>query len=109
MFLGKLRYAAPEQFGPEPVRIDQRCDLYAFGLVLYQLLTGRRAFDGGDQRQIIADHLLRAPLPFAQSDPAGRVPTALREVVTKALAKDPAQRWGSAEEFQRALDALKSS
>src|SRR6185436_2509081 len=103
-FLGKVRYASPEQFGFEgATQVDTRGDLYSFGLVLYELLTGRYPIQGRDPASLIAGHLFRPPLDFTESDPSGRVPGGLREGVLKALAKDPADRFATAQEMSRAL------
>lgn len=107
-FLGKVRYASPEQFGSEgAAQADIRGDLYSFGLVLYELLTGRYPIQGRDPSSIIAGHLFRPPLDFAESDPTGRLPQGLREVVLKALAKDPADRYATGQEMSRALEPFR--
>jgi eukaryotic-like serine/threonine-protein kinase len=107
-FLGKVRYASPEQFGFEgTTQIDARGDLYSFGLVFYELLTGRYPVQGRDPSSIIAGHLFRPPLDFKESDPGGRIPDALRAVVLQALAKDPGARFASAAEMSRALAPLR--
>lgn len=93
-FLGKARYAAPEQFGADG--IDARADIYAFGVVLYELLTGRRPIEGDELSQLVASHLFREPLGFDVSDPEGRVPEELRQVILQTLAKEPDQRPPSA-------------
>jgi serine/threonine-protein kinase len=105
-FLGKAQYSAPEQFSPGggPTQLDERSDLYSFGLVFYELLTGRFPIDGEDFSQLIAGHLFRPPLDFAESDPEGRVPEALRQIVLRLLAKDPDERIGSAEELSELLE-----
>lgn len=97
IFLGKPRYASPEQFSGRG--LDARSDLYSFGVVFYELLTGRCPIFGNDPASFMAGHLLRPPLPFAESDPEGKLPAALRELLLKALAKEPDQRFGSAEEL----------
>jgi serine/threonine-protein kinase len=108
-FLGKLRYAPPEQFAAEgAVGVDARGDLYSFAVVLYELLTGRYPIQGKDSMSLIAGHLHFPPLDFAESDPQGRLPPGLRAVVQKALAKKPAERFGSAQDFSRSLTAYRS-
>ncbi|HEX4962329.1 MAG TPA: protein kinase [Thermoanaerobaculia bacterium] len=109
IFLGKVRYSPPEQFGAEGASgVDARGDLYSFGIVFYELLTGKYPIQGRDHSAIIAGHLFRTPLDFAEADPAGHVPLALRALVLKAMAKEPAQRFASARELGLALAALRA-
>ena len=108
-FLGKIRYAPPEQFGSDgAAMVDARGDLYSFGIVLYELLTARFPIQGKDPSSLIAGHLFRPPLPFEESDPGRQVPAALRAVVLKALAKQPEERFASAPELAQALAAFRS-
>lgn len=108
-FLGKIRYASPEQFGADgATTVDARGDLYSFGIVLYELLTGRFPIQGRDPSSLIAAHLFRPPLDFVEADPTGRVPADLRAVVLKALAKRPEERFASAQELSRALADFRS-
>jgi TonB family protein len=104
IFLGKPRYAAPEQFGTAP--LDARSDLYSFGIVLYELLTGRNPITGQDPASYMAGHLFRPPVPFEETDPQARVPAELRRAVFRALAKKPEERFESAEDFAWALTLL---
>jgi serine/threonine-protein kinase len=107
-FLGKLRYASPEQFSAAGVpSADARGDLYSFGVVLYELLTGVHPILGSDPSSIIAGHLFRPPLPFDQTDPDGRLPPALRAAVMRALAKNPDERYASARELAQELAACR--
>jgi len=103
VFLGKVRYASPEQF--EGSRVDTRSDLYSFGVLLFELLTGVHPFQGG-MHSVISGHMFRAPLPFEEADPQGRVPEPLRRVVLDALSKSADERIQTAEEFVRRLRAV---
>ena len=103
-FLGKVRYASPEQFGSEgAATAGATSDLYSFGVVLYELLTGIYPITGRDPNSIIAGHMFRPPIAFEETDRHGRVPPGLRSAVFKALAKKPEERHASAQEFAREL------
>jgi serine/threonine-protein kinase len=106
LFLGKLRYASPEQFGADPV--DERSDLYSLGTVLYEMLTGRTPVEGHDAMSWMAGHLARPPVPFEVSDPQGRIPDDLRGIVLQALAKRPEDRFDSTQEMAEALRAVQA-
>lgn len=102
VFLGKPRYASPEQFGEAPV--DERSDLYSFGVVLYELLTGRCPISGHDALSLMAGHLQHPPLSFEESDPEGRIPHDLRALLLGgALEKRPDDRVPTADDFAMAL------
>ena len=89
MILGTVQYMSPEQAQGRPA--DARSDLFSFGLVLYELLTGRRAFDGENPTSVIAAILEReAPSVAAVA------PWPIDRVLQKCLAKDPGERWQSA-------------
>ncbi|HEX4962790.1 MAG TPA: TonB family protein [Thermoanaerobaculia bacterium] len=104
VFLGKPRYASPEQFGASPA--DERSDLYSFGVVLYELLTGRCPISGHDPLSLMAGHLNRPPLGFEESDPEGRIPPDLRKLLLDALEKRPEDRVPTAEDFAAALAGI---
>ncbi len=106
-FLGKIRYSSPEHFAtPESPGVEPRSDLYSFGVVLYELCTGQYPIRGSSTSGLIAGHLVHPPLEFAETDPDGRVPDALRAAALRALAKAPADRFASAEEFRSVVEAL---
>ena len=103
-FLGKVRYSSPEHFRTqEGSTVDARSDLYSFGVVLYEFLTGVYPITGTNISSLIAGHMMNPPLDFAESDPENRVPDELRGVILQALAKTPEDRFASAKAFQQAL------
>jgi serine/threonine protein kinase len=101
-FEGKLAYMAPEML--ERRQLDRRADVFAFGAVLWELLTGRRLFLGNDDAETLR-RLQSLPIPAPSSvNPA--VPAALDVIVLRALQRDPALRQASAAEVLRALERL---
>jgi beta-lactam-binding protein with PASTA domain len=101
--MGTAQYLSPEQAQGHAVSAPS--DLYAVGVILYELLTGAVPFDG-DTAVAIAFKQVSAQ-PFAPSVANPAVPSVLDEIVLRALAKDPAMRYGSAEEFIVALRAAR--
>ena len=93
--LGTLLYMSPEQLEGGPV--DARSDIFSFGAVIYEMLTGARAFEGQTQASIIAGILERDPPPLTERAPL--TPPPLDRVVRKCLAKDPEKRWQSARDL----------
>jgi serine/threonine-protein kinase len=109
VFLGKLKYASPEQYGslPRGHRLDGRSDLYGLGVVLYELSTGVLPFEGSTVVELLKAHVFAPPRPFSESDPSGRVPKDLREAVLKVLQKKREERYENAEEFDRDILAIR--
>ena len=97
--VGTLKYMAPEQVQGRPV--DARADLFAAGVVLYQLLTAKRPFDGDSEFAIIHQIINDDPLPPSQVNP--QLPPAIDAVLARALAKNRDQRYASAQQFADAL------
>jgi WD40 repeat protein/tetratricopeptide (TPR) repeat protein len=101
--VGTLRYMAPERFRGVS---DRRCDLYALGATLYELLTLRSAFESQDRLRLIDQVINEPPTPPRQLD--RRIPRDLETIVLKALAKEPKDRFASADdlaaELRRFLD-----
>jgi serine/threonine-protein kinase len=101
--LGTPAYMAPEQAAGDTV--DHRADLYAWGIVAFELLTGRHPFSARPTAQaVMAAHIAERPDRLAERVPG--VPTALVHLVDRALAKNPAERPASAAEILRALDGV---
>ena len=100
--VGTPSYMAPEQVTADPT-LDHRVDIYALGVMAYEILAGRAPFLGNNLQQIIAGHLAQRPDPLAVHRPA--VAPALEAVVMRCLEKNPADRWQSAGDIMRALDA----
>ena len=98
--VGSMHYIAPEHISGEPH--DARSDIYAVGVTLYEMITGRLPFEGTTHVQVIAAHLQHAPTAPSKLDVA--ISEALSATVMKALAKDPRERWQTAEAFLSALD-----
>ncbi len=99
---GKYAYMAPEQ--TEGENVDNRSDIFACGIVLHEVLTGRRLFKGANDVQTI-ERVRRCDVPRPSlQNPA--VPPALDAIVLKALARNPADRWGDAAEMADALDDI---
>jgi Tol biopolymer transport system component len=98
--LGTPQYMSPEQL--EGAETDARTDIFAFGLILYELITGKHAFDATSQASLIASILKEQPRPM--TDVAPMIPGALDRLVATCLEKEPDHRWQSAREIRHALD-----
>ena len=97
--VGTFQYMAPEQL--EGLAADARTDIFAFGAVLYEMATGRRAFEGKTKTSLIAAIVGSEPAPMSQIQPL--TPPAFEHVVRKCLAKDPDDRWQSAHDIAEEL------
>jgi serine/threonine-protein kinase len=104
--LGTPVYMAPEQATADPA-LDGRADIYALGVLGYELLAGRPPFTEGGPQRILAAHLNQVPEPIAAMRPD--VPPALANVVMRALAKTPGERWQSAEQVLEQLEPLRNA
>lgn len=101
--LGTPTYMAPEQAAADP-HIDHRADIYAIGVVAYELLAGEPPFTGTTQQQILAAHLSQAPQPVSQR--RANISPTLDQFVMKCLEKRPSDRWQSADEMLPMLESL---
>ena len=100
MIVGTPQYMAPEQI--EGRDADARTDLFAFGCVLYELLTGQKAFDGKTPASTMAAILATEPRPMRELQPV--TPAAVERVVGRCLAKDPDDRWQTAKDLKAELE-----
>jgi serine/threonine protein kinase len=94
MILGTLQYMAPEQVEGHIEEIDTRTDIFAFGVVVYEMATGKKAFEGQSQASLTAAILDRDPPSMSTLQPV--TPQPLERTVKKCLAKEPDKRWQSA-------------
>ncbi len=103
--IGSFYYISPEQVRGETV--DARSDVYSAGILLYELLCCRRPFEAETPYALLDQQLNRSPQPPIELNP--RLPQALNDLVLMAMAKDPAQRFQSADAFDRALKGIADS
>jgi serine/threonine protein kinase len=103
--LGTLQYMSPEQL--ESKEADARSDIFAFGAVLYEMVTGARAFNGTSQASLISAIMTSEPPPLSTLQPM--TPPALDRVVKKCLAKDPENRWQTARDLRDELKWIADS
>jgi serine/threonine protein kinase len=94
MIVGTLDYLSPEQALGNP--LDARSDLFSFGIVLYQMLTGVHPFSGESVTQMVARMMTQAAHPWPENP---EIPESIRQIVEKALQKDPNDRYASAGEM----------
>ncbi len=98
--VGTMQYMAPEQLEGKPV--DHRADIFSLGAVLFEMVTGKRAFEGASQASVIAAVLEREPRPVSELT-AGSPPS-LDRTIGRCLLKDPDERWQSAVDVKSELE-----
>jgi TolB-like protein/Flp pilus assembly protein TadD len=103
MIIGTASYMSPEQARGRDV--DERTDIFSFGVVLYEILAGRLPFEGENSVDVIASILKKEPAPLNLYRP--RVPRALQQLIEKCLRKDPAERYQTAQELLNALKEIR--
>ena len=97
--LGTFQYMAPEQI--EGLEADARTDIFAFGALLFEMLTGRTAFEGKTRASLLGAILKDEPPPVSRVQPVA--PAALDRIISTCLAKDPDDRYQSARDLLRDL------
>ncbi len=103
LVLGTPGYMAPEQ--AKGGATDERTDLYAVGVILYHMVTGRRPFVADSPLAVLRMHADDPPLPPRKAAPDAGISADLEAVILRALEKPPAARWASADEFAAAIEA----
>jgi TolB-like protein/tRNA A-37 threonylcarbamoyl transferase component Bud32/Tfp pilus assembly protein PilF len=101
--LGTPTYMAPEQAVADP-HVDQRADIYAFGVMAYEILTGQPPFIGLTPQQVLAAHVTSAPEPIGAR--RSTIPPGLATLVMKCLEKKPADRWQNADDLIPMLESV---
>jgi serine/threonine protein kinase len=101
--VGTPAYMAPEQVAADPL-VDHRADIYALGTLAYELLSGRPPFQAASPQQVLAAHITQAPDPV--STHCTDLPRDLEATIMRCLAKDPADRWQSADDLWQALGTV---
>src|SRR5205823_5050881 len=100
--MGTLRYMSPEQALAQPIGVDHRTDIYSLGATLYELLTLQAAFNGRDRQELLRQIAFDEPPPPRRINKA--IPAELETIVLKAMAKNPADRYGTAAELADDLE-----
>ncbi|HEX2832880.1 MAG TPA: protein kinase [Thermoanaerobaculia bacterium] len=108
MFVGKWKYCSPEHLGmlPSGERIDGRADLYSFGIVLYEMLTGVPPFQADTPHAYLLMHSSERPKPLRETNPTIFDSPLLENVIFRALEKDRTKRFGSARELAAELERV---
>jgi serine/threonine-protein kinase len=101
LFMGSPKYMSPEQIRGEPV--DGRSDIYALGVIMYEMLLGKVPFDRPNSVNILMAHVHEAPPPMQEANAGAKVPALLETIVMRCMAKSPDDRYASMDELLVAL------
>jgi eukaryotic-like serine/threonine-protein kinase len=101
--LGTVAYMSPEQ--ADGKKLDVRSDIFSFGSVLYEMVTGRRAFPGGSKLSTLSGVMYKDPQPPSQTVP--EIPAELDRIISRCLKKDPERRWQTMIDLKVALEELR--
>ncbi|MBI4480739.1 MAG: protein kinase [Acidobacteria bacterium] len=108
--LGTVQYMAPEQVEGRVDDIDGRSDIFSFGATVYEMLTGKKAFEGKSAASVMSKIMQVDPPAISSLDPPGKkVPPALDRVIKKCLAKEQEDRWQSARDLHDNLEWIKEA
>ena len=102
--VGTPDYMAPEQALGNAV--DQRCDIYALGVILFEMVAGRRPFVARTAREVMVQHMTAAPPRPSQLNPAYQIPVELEDLILDCLRKDPEERPASIKEVEQRLQLI---
>ena len=103
MIVGTLSYMSPEQ--AEGKKVDTRSDIFSFGAVLYEMVSGQKAFQGDSKLSTLTAVLKQEPKPISQL--VADVPPDLEKIITRCLRKAPERRWQTMADLKVALEELK--
>jgi eukaryotic-like serine/threonine-protein kinase len=111
MFVGKWKYCSPEHLGmlQSGERIDGRADLYSFGIVLYEMLTGVPPFQADTPHAYLMMHSSERPRALREANPGVSAPPELEAIILRALEKDRNKRFATAREFAQAIERIAPS
>jgi serine/threonine-protein kinase len=101
---GTPHYMSPEQAAGTPV--DARTDIYALGIILYEMASGRLPFDADNLMGILTQHMFKAPVPIRSFEECSAVPPGLEAIIMKALSKHPDQRYATMQAMSEDLDKV---
>jgi len=104
LFMGSPKYMAPEQIRGD--RVDARTDIYALGIILYEMIAGKVPFDRPNSVNILMAHVNEEAPPLRQMNPNTQVSVAFEGVIARCMAKDPNQRFSSMDEVLAALKRI---
>jgi serine/threonine-protein kinase len=104
LFMGSPKYMAPEQI--QGGEVDARTDIYALGVIMYEMVTGKVPFDNPKSIEILMAHVRDGIPPIRKMNPSARVSAAMEEAIMRSLAKDPNDRFRSMDEVIAALKRL---